>query len=153
MSDVRTVVTFQSAAFNTSEPKGYFINDCCYGDDVAKWLIAELHKGGIETDDEPGQEDFGWYFGFRVGETDYQLVLGHRPEDGPENGLWIGWLERNVGLFASIMGRRKHGIGPEAAAAIHTVLSRAPEVGEVRWHHWRDFDAGREEGAAEPTAG
>jgi len=36
---VRRNVIFQSTAFNTSQPKDYFINDCCYGDDVARWLM------------------------------------------------------------------------------------------------------------------
>lgn len=39
---VRTVVTFESTAFNMAEPKDYFINPCCFGDDLAKWLIDEL---------------------------------------------------------------------------------------------------------------
>lgn len=58
-SKVRTVVTFESTAFNLAEPKNCFINPCCFGDDLAKWLIGELRKHGLETDDEPSQEDFG----------------------------------------------------------------------------------------------
>ena len=77
MSELRTLVTFQSSAFNTSERKDYFINDCCYGDDVARWFIEQLRKRDVQTDAEPGQEDFGWYFGFRVGDTDYQLAIAH----------------------------------------------------------------------------
>ncbi len=59
MSEIRTVVTFQSPAFNTSERKDYFINDGCYGDDLARWLIEQLRSRGVQTDAEPGQEDFG----------------------------------------------------------------------------------------------
>jgi hypothetical protein len=66
----RTLVTFKSSAFNTSEPKPYFINPGCYGDDVAKWLTRELRGRGFKTDEEPGQEDFGWYFNFEHGDTD-----------------------------------------------------------------------------------
>ncbi|HET6326867.1 MAG TPA: hypothetical protein VFG04_19470 [Planctomycetaceae bacterium] len=79
---MRAIVTFQSSTFNTSEPRDYFINDCCYGDDLARWFIAELRGRGIRTDSEPGQEDFGWYLGFRVADTDYHLVLGHRGRKG-----------------------------------------------------------------------
>jgi hypothetical protein len=32
-TQIRTVVTFNSSAFNTTQPKSYFINDCCFGDD------------------------------------------------------------------------------------------------------------------------
>jgi hypothetical protein len=33
--------------------------DRILGDYLAKWLIDELRKQDLETDDEPGQEDFG----------------------------------------------------------------------------------------------
>jgi hypothetical protein len=45
-SEIRTVVTFESTAFNMAEPKEYFINPCCFGDDVAEWLIGELPRQG-----------------------------------------------------------------------------------------------------------
>src|SRR5262245_10551085 len=59
MTSNRTVVTFESGAFNTTHPRAYFINQCCYGDDVARWLISELDARGCEVDHEPEQEDFG----------------------------------------------------------------------------------------------
>jgi hypothetical protein len=31
---VRTVVVFKSEMFNTTERKPYFVNDCCFGDDL-----------------------------------------------------------------------------------------------------------------------
>jgi hypothetical protein len=36
-SNMRTIATFKSDAFNTSEGRDYFINDCCFGDD-GSWL-------------------------------------------------------------------------------------------------------------------
>jgi hypothetical protein len=36
---IKTVVTFKSSAFNMSEPKKYFVNSSCFGDDLAGWLI------------------------------------------------------------------------------------------------------------------
>lgn len=150
---IRTVVTFQSLAFNTTERRDYFINDGCYGDDVARWLIEQLRARGIRTDDEPGQEDFGWYFGLRAGDIDYQFVVGHRPADGSDPGVWIGWLERKAGLLGSLFGARKRGIRPDGARAIHSVLSASPQISHVRWHHRQDFDAGREDnGQTEPIA-
>jgi hypothetical protein len=43
-SEIKTAVTFESTAFNMAEPRDYFINPCCFGDDVAIWLIGELRK-------------------------------------------------------------------------------------------------------------
>ena len=45
MSVLRNVV-FRSDAFNTSETKDYFINECCFGDDLARWLIEQLRARG-----------------------------------------------------------------------------------------------------------
>jgi hypothetical protein len=59
---MRTCVTFNSAVFNTTQTKDYFINPGCFGDDVCKWLTEEFRANGVETDKGPDQEDFGWYF-------------------------------------------------------------------------------------------
>ena len=108
----------------------------------------------MQTDAEPGQEDFGWYFGFRVGDTDYHFVLGYRPAGGGgDRAVWICWLERKAGLHGSMFGARKRGIQPDGTRAIHSVLSSSPQISSIRWHHQQDFDAGKEDnGQAEPTA-
>jgi len=111
-------------------------------DDVAKWLISELRKDGLQTDEEPGQEDFGWYLNFEVLGASHTFIIGHRPSGESEAGTWIGWLERNRGFIASILGRRKHGIASSAVVAIHTILSRSPQIQDVLWHYQRDFDKG-----------
>jgi hypothetical protein len=98
-SEIRTVVTFESTAFNMAEPKEYFINPCCFGDDVAKWVIGELRKQGVEADEKPRQEDFGWYLNFEVASSGHCFVIGHRPTGESEAGTWIGWLERSRGLL------------------------------------------------------
>jgi hypothetical protein len=135
-SKVRTVVTFESTAFNMTEPKDYFINPCCFGDDLAKWLTDELRKQDLKTDDEPGQEDFGWYLNFEIAGIAHTFVIGHRPTGENEAGTWFGVIERNRGFF------RKRGIQPAAADAIHRILSTSPLIQDVRWHFKLDFDKG-----------
>lgn len=153
MAETRTLVTFQSPEFNTTERRNYFINDCCYGDDVARALMEQLHSRGVQTDKEPGQEDFGWYFGFRTGDTDYQFVLGHRRADGNDPAVWIGWLERKAGLVGSLFGARKRRIQSDSVSTIHLAISGLPQVSSIRWHWREDFDSGREElGQSDPTA-
>jgi len=147
----RTVVIFRSATFNKTETKPYFINPYSFGDDVCRWLIARLRSQGVTTDDEPGQEDFGWYFNFQLGDDKFCFVLGLRPDDEGDDGSWLGFLERNVGLLGSLLGRRSKGISAEAAHAIHLAVAGAPEIEAVRWHTKKDFDTGNEErGALEP---
>lgn len=153
MAEIRTLVTFASPAFNATERRDHFINDCCYGDDVARALIEQLRGRGITVDAEPGQEDFGWYFGFHVGGTDYQFVLGLRPADGNNPAVWIGQLERKTGLVGSLFGGRKRGIQPDGVTSIHSAISALPQVCSIRWHRKEDFDALKEElGENDPVA-
>jgi hypothetical protein len=135
-SRVRTVVTFESTAFNLAEPKNCFINPCCFGDDLARWLIGELRKHGLETDDEPSQEDFGWYLNFETARVAHTFVIGHRPTGETEAGAWFGVIERNRGFF------RKRGIQRSAVEAIHGILSTSPLIQGVRWHFKLDFGKG-----------
>ena len=150
-SGIRTVVTFESTAFNMTKPKDYFINPCCFGDDVAEWLIRELRKQGMETDDKPGQEDFGWYLNFKAAGIGHTFVIGHRPNGETETGTWNGWLERKRGLVGSILGGRRRGIQAAAAHAIHQILIGSLLIRDVRWHFQRDFDSGTERGALSPV--
>ena len=144
-SDIRTVVTFESTAFNTADPKAYFINPSCFGDDVASWLISELRKQGVKTDDKPDQEDFGWYLDFEISGIGHTFVLGHRPTSDSEPGTWIGWLERSRGFIGSLSGARKRGIHASAVEAIHEILSSSSQIRDVRWHFQHDFYKGLEE--------
>ena len=126
-----TEALFRSSAFNTTEVRDYFINDCCFGDDLGKWLIAKLRAAGIETDDEPDQEDFGWFFNFKVPVGEHCCILAFQ-EDEPE-GIWHLTLERKRGLLGSMFGGRSKGIDEVAVAAITKALEAAPEIRELRW--------------------
>jgi len=137
----RTVATFKSSAFNTSEHREYFINPGCFGDDVARWFAQQLRSKGHQAADEPGQEDFGWYLIFKVANVSHCLVVGYRPDDA----AWIGWLERDRGLVGSLLRRRSRDIQPAAVVAIHEILSGSPQIRDVKWHFAHDFDHGRED--------
>jgi hypothetical protein len=141
---------FQSAAFNTSQRRDYFINPYCFGDDLARWLIERLRSRGVQSESEPDQEDFGWYFTFRVGATHYDLVIGFRAKHEEQLGDWMCTLERKAGLVRSLFGARKRGIRPDALEALHAVLSTAPEILNLRW--FTDVDYEKEQnGKMTPT--
>jgi len=141
---MRTVVTFQSTSFNTTEPKPYFINPCCFGDDLARWLIGQLRGRGVDTDEKPGQEDFGWYLDFQIAgvRSTFVVGFGFPPLDASADGTWIGWIERSRGFLGSVLGRRNRYIDPSAVELMHTILSTSPNFRDVRWHSRRDFDKG-----------
>ena len=144
---MRTVATFSSSAFNVSEPRDYFINPECFGDDLAAWLASGLDERGAGPCGAPRQEDFGWYFDFETPDGAHCCVLGYRPEERPGSGRWVLWLERTAGFLGSMLGRRKR-VMPVAARLIHEVLQESPEIEELGWHERRDFDRGREDLAA-----
>jgi hypothetical protein len=146
---MRTVVTFESSIFNTQESRDYFINPGCFGDDLAKWLIDRLRAAGFHTNEDPEQEDFGWYFEFHVPEGKHSVVLGFRSGDPKPNGCWIAFIERSRGFLGSLLGQRKREIAATAMSALHAAL-QAPEIRNVRWHEQKDFDAREDLGVSNP---
>ena len=149
---MRTLATFQSTAFNTTQPKPYFINPDCYADDACRWMMARLAAASIATDPEPRQEDFGWYFNFTVPEGEHCCILGLRPAADGVPETWIASIERHRGFAGSILGGRHRGIAWTAVSAIHQALS-APEILELRWHEKDEFDSGQEHGSSAPQDG
>lgn len=149
---MRTVVTFCSAAFNPTQPRPYFINPGCFGDDRARWLIGELRHQGLETDEKPDQEDFGWYFNLENAGVGSTLVIGFRPPplDESADGTGIGWIERSRGFLASLLGGRDRDVDPSLVELVPTILSTSPEIQDVRWHLRKDFDE-RNWGIGSPT--
>jgi hypothetical protein len=137
---LRTEVRFQSSTFNTSEPKDYYINDCCYGDDLCIRLIQELRSLGYLTDETPEQEDFGWGFHYFACSVEHRFLVGYQPGESSYTGKWIGWIERQAGLLGSIFGRRKRGVLPEAATAIHSALSHINSIHDIHWHYPNSSD-------------
>jgi hypothetical protein len=131
---VKTDVAFRSTAFNCTQRRDYFINEACFGDDACKCLIAQLRGRGIPTSDEPGQEDFGWYFTFTIDAAEHCFVLGFQPNDPLRGDRWLGSIERHVGFWRSIFGGRRRDISPKAVQAIDAALRSSPEILDVVWH-------------------
>jgi len=148
-----TIVTFQSELFNKREPRDYFINPDCYGDDVCKFLIEKLRTKGIECDGQPKQEDWGWLFQFKVDGLRYAFNCSLRrdwpaPPDQPEepwDEAWIGFVESREGGLLSIVGIGKKEIQIEATKQIHEVLRTSTGITSIMWHRPKDFDAGNED--------
>lgn len=132
---MKTEVHFRGAAFNCTEPRDYFINPCCFGDDVARWLIERLRAQGLGTAEEPGQEDFGWFFTFFAGGAEHCFVIGFQDNDSVTGDQWLGFVERDTGFFSSIFGGRNRHISPEAIQAIDTALRSSPAIQRITWHH------------------
>lgn len=126
---MKTEVHFHSTAFNCTVPQAHFINKSCFGEDVCRWLITQLRVRGFQTAADPDQEDFGWYFTFHAGGGEHCFVVSFQPNDAARGDQWLGWVERQVGLF----GSRRRDVCPEAVQAIDTALASSPDVQAVSW--------------------
>lgn len=149
----KTVVTFESSNFNNKEPRSYFINPCCFGDDVGKWLGEEFEQRGHETADDPGQEDFGWYIDVSVAGHWHCFVIGFSEGDESDPGQWVIWIERAKGFWSSVFGGRNSGITSEAIAALDEILADAKSQGtisNVKWHVKKEFDKHQSPGSDAP---
>jgi hypothetical protein len=129
--DTNVSFSFSSDHFNRSEPKDYFINPNCFGDDLASWLMDALRKRGVKVEDDgPDQEDFGWYLNIEISRSSYScVVLSQEDTD-----RWICVLEYNAGLVGSLLGKRKKPV-PEAVSQIFDdILQSEPEMFQkVEW--------------------
>lgn len=146
---MRTLVTFFSKKFNASEVRDYYINPHCFGDDVCRWLIGQLQQSGVDVDEAPQQEDFGWYFNFRLPVGRFCFIVSCRPEENEEEALWIGWIERQCGLLGSVLGHRLKNISVHAVDTVSRILRHSPEVTGVLWHNHETFLRGLEQSGAE----
>lgn len=152
MAKVRTVATFQSSAFNATEQRDYFLHDSAYGDDLAEWLMDELRARDIQTDLEPVQDESGWHFAFRKGDSNYRFTISRRLATSGRSATWVGSLEQSAGRLRKFL-RSKSAVAPEAALAIHSVLNSALLIHNLKWHYHRDFTHGQEDlGQPEPCA-
>ncbi len=68
-------ILFETARFNCSEVKAHFINDCCFGEDLAAWLKDRLKAKGMQTK-EPYQEDWGWELSVTDSARSYYVGVG-----------------------------------------------------------------------------
>lgn len=142
-------VRFRSAAFNFREPKDYFINDCCFGDDVCKWLKKELQAQGIKTDDELTQEDFGWLLEYVVNGKGYWVFVTSNP--GEHEDEWLAWITK-ASMFAELIGRAGKGLAPEAILCIDRILKNSPLISEIEWHFPKGRGGYESEGFPDPVA-
>lgn len=125
-------VSFKTKKFNCTEPKDYFINPICFGDDVGKWLIECFRQRRVTfEEDGPDQEDFGWYVNFSVSGKDYTVLIIFSEEERQ----WHFILEYNAGLIASLFGKRRRMVDAAAIDLIDEILKSEPEISEINWEN------------------
>ena len=147
-SPLRTHLTFQASRFNQTEITPHFINDCCFGEDCAAWLVLLLSEDGFPDLADPWQEDWGWQTSGSRPPRKFLLSFGLIPEVTPE---WLISIDESIGLLARLKGAAGPPVAAELAPAIHRALPSDIGIQSIRWHVKDDFKAGRSEGAPTPT--
>ncbi|MBN1516043.1 hypothetical protein JXA32_05705 [Candidatus Sumerlaeota bacterium] len=118
-------LSFETDHFNRTEVRDYFINPCCFGDDVATWLMAQLEKRHVNVA-KIYQEDWGWELDCEFGGSRYflSIVLVAGDQDG-DYGEWRIYVTKQCSLIGRIFGKDKM-VREEAIIAVaHTILSEA----------------------------
>lgn len=105
----RSDLLFATDRFNLSQPRDYFINECCYGDDAAAWFVAQLRARGL-TVSEPDQEDWGWYFDAKLEGAAYFVGVGGNCDNESSDPNWGEWrlmVQKHRTLWEKLTGANK----------------------------------------------
>ncbi len=118
-----------------------FVTELDYYDgELPQHLMRALRSRGLDIPEQSMREDEGWAFPFRYAGEAYQFCS--RSELG-EPLQCMGWLERDVGVWASWFGPRETNNYPELEPILQSALAGLPGVRDVAWR------AGDEDSAAE----
>jgi hypothetical protein len=130
-NNANVAFSFSSDHFNRSDPKDYFINSNCFGDDLASWLMNAIKARGVKVEDDgPDQEDFGWYFNIEMLGFSYSCVALFQED----TERWICVLEYNAGLLGSLLGKRKKPVPEEISQLFDSILRSEPAIfRNVEW--------------------
>jgi hypothetical protein len=126
-------VLFAASQFNLSERRDYFVNDCCYGDDTARWLRHKLVRFGMHVT-EPRQEDWGWYIKVQHGRSAYFFGIGGNAE-GPTSGNegeWRVMVEKRRSFTDKLVGKNQMAENEEILAVLIRLIENEPDMKFLR---------------------
>jgi hypothetical protein len=142
-------VTFRTSRFNQTEVRPHFINDNCFGDDCAAWLVTGLRGREWADASEPWQEDWGWQFSAARAGHQYLVSVGLMEEDEP---AWLVHVQEYTGWLTRIRGKAGPSALRDLVLALHGVLSGVDDVRHIRWHFEDTFRSGKSVGEDDPLA-
>jgi hypothetical protein len=126
---------FETSRFNLSQVGDHFINDCCFGEDLAAWLRGQLLGRGVLAS-EPDQEDWGWYLdATHQGESYFIGVggIGGESAADPNRGEWRIMLERHRSIWQKLRGANPMTTADPFARLVHEILSAEGDFANVHF--------------------
>jgi hypothetical protein len=124
---------FETSRFNLSQPRDYFINDCCFGDDTAEWLRGKLAELAIQATKQE-QEDWGWYINVVHGGSSYFVGIGGNAEGATSGnrGEWRLMIEKQRSLMEKIIGKNRMAENEELIGVLRRIVEKEPDMKFLR---------------------
>jgi hypothetical protein len=127
-------ILFETTRFNCSEVKPHFINDCCFGEDLAAWLRDQLSLQGIPAR-APYQEDWGWEFSVQDAVGSYYIGAGgHAVENSSDQnrGEWRLMISKRRSLFQKLTGKNKLSKNEPIIAVVLSIVRHEPDFSNLQ---------------------
>jgi hypothetical protein len=123
---------FRTGRFNLSKVQQHFINSCCFGEDLARWLRGKLSERGVRAE-EAYQEDWGWELRAEDDGKRYYVGVGGNSDDGTSDlGEWRIILEKPRSIRDRLMGRGKIGADDRMVKLVEEILAGQPDFQGLR---------------------
>lgn len=130
-------VLLESSRFNISEVKPHFINPCCFGEDLAQWLINKLEERGIQAR-KPYQEDWGWEFSAEEDLNSYYIGVGGNSAEDPANpnrGEWRVMITKRRSLIEKLLGKNRLKQEEPIIRTVWNILEAEPSFSNLHFEN------------------
>ena len=128
---MKSQISFTTDIFESKRVEGQFINDRCFGEDLAHWLVEAA--GGREfVFGEPFQDEWGWTIVAQSAGEKFTVGFGIMDESiGEDQADWLITVEkvRKWKLF----GSKDSPLRTNLCDLIQNVLRDKPHIREIRW--------------------
>ena len=127
---MKSQISFTTDIFESKEVKPHFINDRCFGEDLAQWFVGAA-SGGEFTFSEPFQEDWGWVVFAETKDEKFVVGFGIMDESvGEDQADWLITVEKERKWM---FGSKDSPLRSDLCDLIQNVLRDEPHIREIRW--------------------
>jgi hypothetical protein len=124
------LISFTTDIFESKEVKPHFINDRCFGEDLAAWLVDKLAATRFECGD-PFQEDWGWATIARSNGEVFTVGVGIMDDSiGQDTAEWMVMIDK-MRKFV-FFGSKDSPARDELCREVEAILRSEPAFHNVR---------------------
>jgi hypothetical protein len=128
---MKSQISFTTDLFESKQVQPHFINDRCFGEDLAQWFV-EAASGGAFSFSEPFQEDWGWTVLAEANGEKFVVGFGIMDESiGDDQADWLITIEKTRRWM--FFGSKDSRLRGELCDLVQNVLRDKAHIREVRW--------------------